>query len=121
MDYIRLVNMVFYGHHGAQEAERALGQRFEVDVEMGCHFEAAAVSDRLDRAVDYSTVYDHIHKAVTEKKYYLIEALAFHIAERLLADFDINEVTVRVRKPSVPIRGSIDHVEVQTTRYKTRP
>lgn len=120
MDRIRLTNMIFYGHHGAQEAERTLGQRFEVDVELACDFGSAASSDRLDLAVDYSTVYRHIHEAVTEKKFYLIEALASHIAERILNDFDIEEVKVCVRKPSVPIRGSIDHVEVETTRRKKR-
>jgi dihydroneopterin aldolase len=117
-DRIRLANMVFYGHHGAQEAERALGQRFEVDVDMVLDFDKAASEDRLELCVDYGVVYQKIQETVTEKKFYLIEALAHHIAHRILQDFDIQEVTVRVRKPSVPIKGSIDHVEVEMTRKR---
>lgn len=110
--------MVIYAHHGAHEEERTLGQRFEIDVEMGLDAEKAAREDRLELCVDYGKVYHKIHEAVTEKKFYLIEALAQYIAEKILTGFDIQEVTVRVRKPSVPIHGSIEHVEVEITRKK---
>ena len=33
-DRLVLKNMVFYGYHGAFAAEKELGQRFEVDLEM---------------------------------------------------------------------------------------
>ncbi len=36
MDVIKLCNIVFYAHHGYYEAERELGQRFEVDIEVEC-------------------------------------------------------------------------------------
>ena len=32
MDIIRLKNMVFYGYHGVYESEKALGGKFEVDL-----------------------------------------------------------------------------------------
>ncbi len=34
MDIIKLTNIVFYAHHGYYEAERELGQRFELDIEV---------------------------------------------------------------------------------------
>lgn len=110
--------MVIYAHHGAHEEERTLGQRFEIDVELGLDSEKAAKEDRLELCVDYGKVYHKIHEAVTEKKFYLIEALAQHIAEKILSNFDVKEVNVRVRKPNVPIKGSIEHVEVEITREK---
>lgn len=118
LDKIRLTHIVIYAHHGAHEEERTLGQRFEVDVELGMDIEKAAAEDRLELCVDYAKVYNCIHNAVTEKKFYLIEALAQHVADRILHDFDVLEVTIRVRKPSVPIKGSIKHVEVEITRFK---
>lgn len=117
-DKIRLTHMVIYAHHGAHEEERTLGQRFEIDVELGLDVEKAAAEDRLELCVDYAKVYHKVHDAVTEKKYYLIEALAQHIANKILNDFEVAEVTVRVRKPSVPIKGSIKHVEVEITRKR---
>lgn len=110
--------MVIYAHHGAHEEERTLGQRFEIDVELGLDTEKAAAEDRLESCVDYAKVYHKINDAVIEKKFYLIEALAQHIADKILHDFDVAEVTVRIRKPSVPIKGSIKHVEVEITRTK---
>jgi dihydroneopterin aldolase len=118
LDKIRLTHMVIYAHHGAHEEERTLGQRFEIDVELALDTEKAAKEDRLELCVDYGKVYHKIHDAVTEKKFYLIEALAQHIAEKILSDFEVKEVLVRVRKPSVPIKGSIEHVEVEITREK---
>ncbi len=118
MDKIRLTHMIFYAHHGLFEEERKLGQRFEIDVEMALDFSQAAAGDRLDLSVDYEKVYQCIQNAVTEKKFYLIEAVAQNVANRILADFSVAEATVRVRKPSVPIRGSLDHVEVEVTRRR---
>ncbi len=110
--------MVIYAHHGAHEEERTMGQRFEIDVELGLDVRAAAREDKLDACVDYAKVYHNINEAVTEKRFYLIEAVAQHIADKVLLDFKVDEVTVRVRKPNVPIKGSIDHVEVEITRRR---
>lgn len=118
LDKIRLTHMVIYAHHGAHEEERTLGQRFEIDVELALDVEKAATEDKLESCVDYGKVYHKIHDAVTEKKFYLIEALAQHITDKILHEFDVMEVTVRVRKPSVPIKGSIKHVEVEITRTR---
>ena len=39
--------------------------------------------------------------------------MADNISRDVLREFGALEVLVRVRKPSVPIAGSIDHVEVE--------
>ncbi len=110
--------MIFYAHHGAFEEERKLGQRFEIDVELGLDFSKAAAEDRLDLSVDYEKIYQSILGTVTEKKYYLLEAVAQNVANHILEHFAVDEATVRVRKPNVPIRGSLDHVEVEITRRR---
>lgn len=117
MDTIRLTNIIIYSYHGAFEEERRLGQRFEIDVELSLDLRSAAESDRLDACVNYEAVYDIVVKTVTEKKFYLIETVAEHIANNLLV-LDVGEVLVRVRKPNVPIKGAIDYVEVELKRQK---
>ena len=44
---MRLVNAVFYAHHGVTKEEHQLGGRYEVDVAMHFDFEEAAATDRL--------------------------------------------------------------------------
>ena len=111
---IRLKNAVFYAYHGAMEDEQNLGGKFECDVEMFCDFSAAAQTDSLKMTLDYERVYAFIQRVVLEKRYYLLEALASSIAKGLLWEFgSIERVVVRIRKPHPPVKGVVDHVEVE--------
>ncbi len=114
LDVIRMKNAVFYAYHGAFEDEQNLGGKFEFDVDMYCDLSAAAESDSLEKTVDYEKVYAFIRQTVLHKKYYLLEALANTIAKGLLHEFSaLQKVMVRVRKPHPPVKGVIDHVEVE--------
>ena len=107
-DYIRLNEMVFYGYHGVLAEEQALGQRFVVDVEMVTDLRPAGLSDELTQTVNYAAVYATIRDIVTGPPRRLIEAVAESIATAVLADHPtIERLTVRVRKPSVPIGGAV--------------
>ncbi len=118
-DVIRLKNAVFYAYHGVLSDEQNLGGKFEVDVDLYCDLAAGARSDSLERTIDYERVYDCIRELILEKKYFLLEALAGTIAAGILDRFKkVSQVTVRVRKPSAPVRGVIDHVEVELTRKR---
>lgn len=117
-DRIRLVNMHFYGHHGVDSSERRLGGRFTLDVELVRDLSEAGRTDDLTQTVDYKAVYDLIAGIETGKEYLLLEALAHDVAEAILAQFDVEEVTLRVRKQSVPLGGLIDYAEVEITRER---
>jgi dihydroneopterin aldolase len=110
---ISLENIRLYGYHGASENERELGQRFEVDVEIIADLAAAVAADDMTKTVNYEKVYKLVESEVTNEKYHLLEAMADKIARDVLKQFNALEVVVRIRKPSVPIAGSIDHVEVE--------
>ena len=118
-DVIRIRNATFYAYHGVLQEEQSVGGKFEVDVDMHGDFGAAAQTDRLKQTVDYEQVYSRIQRIVHEQKFYLIEALAGTIAERLLQEFPILErVTVRIRKPHPPVKGVVDYVEVEITQSR---
>lgn len=116
---IRIRNAVFYAYHGVREDEQALGGKFEIDVDMDLDMTAAGETDSLRRTVDYELVYDRIQKIATAKRYYLVEALAENIARALMREFHlIDRLAVRIRKPHPPVKGVIDHIEVEIIKSR---
>lgn len=109
---VRLVNAVFYAHHGVNKEEHRLGGRYEVDVVMTLDFEQAAETDKLSSTVDYEGVYKRVQDLVVNNKFYLIEKLAVMIARAVLKDYElVDEVEVTVRKHNPPVGGTCDRAE----------
>jgi dihydroneopterin aldolase len=116
---IRIHNAVFYAYHGVLTDEQNLGGKFDVDVDLHCDLTRGAKSDHLQDTVNYERVYDCIRTLVLDKKHLLLESLASSIGRGILKNFSkVNSVTVRVRKPGAPVRGVIDHVEVELTETR---
>ena len=117
MAKIKIVNMMFYGFHGIYEYEREQGQKFYVDVELVTRDETGCSSDDPKDGIDAATVYSQVKDVVENKRFQLLMALAAHIGDHLLEVYQqLAEVTIRIRKPSVPIPGPLDYVEVEATR-----
>jgi dihydroneopterin aldolase len=120
LDLIRIKNAQFYAYHGAELEEQSLGGKFEVDIELRCDLSIAEEKDSLKQTVDYEKVYALLQKIVTEKKYYLIEALANRIAKEILWQFDnVHQICVRIRKPHPPVKGVVDFVEVEISQSRS--
>lgn len=111
--------MVFMGRHGVLEREQREPQPFEVDVELALNLQPAGLDDDLTRTIDYAAAFDHVRQIVESTSYRLIEALAEAIAHELLVAFPADAVTVRVRKPRVPIDGRLDYAGVEITRQRS--
>ncbi len=118
MDIIRLNNMIFYAHHGYYKAERELGQKFEVDVELECDFSKAVQTDRLEDALNYRQVYEKVSQIFNSYKFTLLETLAERIAQGILELFPVLSIRIRVRKPQVSMNGFLDNVEVEIFRSR---
>ncbi len=103
-DRLLLEGLQFFGHHGDVEAERALGGRVDVDVEIRTDLTEAGRSDRLAGTVDYVRCYDAVRHVVENKQHNLLEGVAEEIAAALLTDERIDSVRVRVAKQP-PIAG----------------
>jgi 7,8-dihydroneopterin aldolase/epimerase/oxygenase len=116
---IRLHNAVFYAYHGVLTDEQNLGGKFEVDVDLHCDLARGTKSDNLLDTVNYERVYDCVRTLVLDKKHFLLETLASSIGKGILKNFSkVNSVTIRVRKPGAPVKGVIDHVEVELTETR---
>lgn len=116
---IRISNAKFYAHHGVLEAERSTGGLFEIDAELTCDIVAAEMEDNLKKTLDYEQAYTYIKEIVSGTKYFLIESLASHIALKMIEHFPVvQKVTIKVRKPSPPLGGLTDYVEVEHSEYR---
>ena len=114
---VRLVNAVFYAHHGVTEEEHRIGGRYEVDVAMALDVGPAAEADDLAKTVDYERVYALAREVVTGAPAYLIERVAWRIAEAVEAAYPaLDAVEVTVRKPNPPVGGPCDRAEVTVRR-----
>lgn len=109
--------MTFFGRHGALPAERALGARFTVDVELTCELAHAGASDRLQDTVDYVQAYAIVREVVEGEPCTLLEAVAERIAGRLLKLQGVAAATVRVfKKP--PLEGEFRAFGVEVERRR---
>ena len=118
-DKVVLQQMEFEAHVGAGDGERAELQVIEVDVEMSLDLREAGVHDDLELTVDYGAAFERCRVVVASQAFHLLEGIAEAIAADLLATFaPLNGVTVRVRKPGVPIDGVLEYAGVEITRSR---
>jgi len=118
MDIIKLKNMVFYAHHGYYKAERELGQKFEVDIEVECDLKPASQNDDLNSTIDYRKIYSIAKDTFENYKFKLLETIAEKISGQILESPVIFSVLIRVRKPHVPLKGFLDHIEIEIKRTR---
>jgi len=112
--------MSFYGYHGETQAERTLGNRFRVDVEVRLDLTVAGRTDDIADTLDYSRAFSLVREVVEDQQYRLIEAIAARIAASLLAEPEVASVKVRVGKQP-PIAGAIDRCSVIIERFRGGP
>jgi dihydroneopterin aldolase len=117
-DRIILDSMVFLGTHGVYPEEQQAPQPFEVDVELALNLQPAGLADDLAQTVDYGRVFDTCRQIVESTRFDLVEALAEAIAQELLSEFPVDEVTIRVRKPKVKLGGTLRAVGVEIRRRR---
>lgn len=116
---IRIKNARFYAHHGVLDSERMSGGLFEIDAEMTCDVTEAETEDNLKKTLDYEKAYNFIKEVVSSEKFFLIEALAYRIALKIIKNFDVvQKVVIKVRKPSPPLGGLAEYVEVEHSEYR---
>lgn len=116
---IRIRNARFYAHHGVFDIERSNGGLFEIDAELTCDVREAEKEDDLRKTLDYEKLYYFIKEIVSGKRFFLIESLAARISKSIIKNFpQVQKVMVKVRKPSPPLGGVVEYVEVEHTEHR---
>lgn len=83
---------------GWYEWERVAPQVVELDLEIGLPSSQASCSDNLVDTIDYDKVVNEVRTSLMEQHFQLLEALAEHIANLIMANFGAPWVRVSVTK-----------------------
>jgi 7,8-dihydroneopterin aldolase/epimerase/oxygenase len=113
---IEISGLSLYTHHGVTEAEREVGQRLVLDLRLDIGETDATVTDSLEDTVDYAEVCQLVALIAQQRSHKTLERLCSSIADRLLADYDLEGVWVKAAKPEPPIALSVDEVSVEVWR-----
>jgi dihydroneopterin aldolase len=112
---VEVSGLSLYTHIGVGEAEREVGQRLVIDLRLDVGECDATLTDRVEDTVDYSEVCQTV-ALVAQQSFRTLERLCSAIADRLLADFDLESVWVKAAKPEPPIPLPLEEVAVEVWR-----
>jgi dihydroneopterin aldolase len=113
---VEISGLSLYTHHGVSEAEREVGQRLVLDLRLDVGETDATVTDSIEDTVDYAEVCQLVALIAQQRSHKTLERLCSTIANRLLADYDLEGVWVKATKPEPPIPLSVDEVSFEVWR-----
>ncbi|MGA2319605.1 MAG: dihydroneopterin aldolase [Solirubrobacteraceae bacterium] len=113
---VEITGLSLYTHHGVSEAEREVGQRLVLDLRLDIGETDATVTDSIEDTVDYAEVCQLVALIAQQRSHKTLERLCSTIAERLLADYELEGVWVKASKPQPPIALTVDEVSVEVWR-----
>jgi dihydroneopterin aldolase len=113
---IEVNGLSLYTHHGVTDAEREVGQRLVLDLRLDVGESDATLTDRIEDTVDYAQVAEAVALVAQQRSYRTLERLCSAVADRLLADFELESVWVKATKPEPPIALPVDEVSVEVWR-----
>lgn len=115
MSKINIVDLEVFYCVGVSDEERAKPQRLLLTVEMVFDFSSAAVSDRIERTIDYHAVCQKLLAYGNERSWKLLEKLVTNLCDYILADFKAQTVNITVKKFVIP---QARHVSVQLSKTR---
>ena len=109
---------------GVTAAERRVRRPVTLDLEVGLDLREAGRVDRIGRTVHYKRIFEVVEDVAANQEHQLVEALGDRIARVVLSKFDVDFVTVTVRKAHAdrggpPIRGCADHANPRRCQLKS--
>jgi 7,8-dihydroneopterin aldolase/epimerase/oxygenase len=111
---VEVHGLEIFGHHGALESERKVGQTFVFDVLL--RLADGPASDDLSETVDYREVVARVQEVSDRVPARLLETLAAAVADELMAAFPLEGVRVRVRKPAVRLERPVAYTAATVER-----
>ncbi len=116
MDKIIITDLEATGIIGVKHPERDNPQIIFVNVVLFADLRQTGETDSSTNLINYSTVSKVILAEVASSQFYTVEALATHLAKKILEQFAVGKVKIKVEKPKVV--SHTERVGVQITRTR---
>lgn len=101
---------------GIYDWERERKQVVSLDLEMAWDIKPAAASEDIEKTLDYKAVAKNLIDFISKAEFLLVETLAEEVAQRVINDFGVSAIKLRVGKPGA-VTGSKDvGVIIERTR-----
>lgn len=107
MDIIYLHDLRIDTVIGVFDWERRVRQTVILDLDMATDIRRAAASDDLADTLNYKAVAKRVIEFVEHSEFQLVETLAERVAERVLEEFAVSWLRLRVNKQGA-VRGARD-------------
>ena len=101
MDTIFISELKVKTKLGVPAWERMVAQAIILEIEIGYDLAKAGKSDAIADTIDYGAVVARIHATLKDHSFQLVEALAEHICQLILKEFEALNVKVKVAKPAI--------------------
>lgn len=117
MDVIYVEDLEVYAYHGVNQAEKDMGQRFLISLQLFLDLSEAGKNDDLNKTINYAKLCCDVEKEFKREKYNLIEKSAESLADFILKKYTaVKRVIVKIKKPWAPIGKSLKWVAVKIDR-----
>lgn len=113
---ITIIDLEVHYCIGVTDQERAQPQRLLLSIDLTYDFSAAAVSDRVEKTINYQSVVDDLLKFGEGRAWKLLEKLVTNIIDHIMAKYRPQAVLVEAKKFAIP---QARYVAVSLS--KTRP
>jgi FolB domain-containing protein len=117
MSKITVADLEVFYCVGVTDEERAKPQRLLVSVDMSYDISSAAISDRIEKTINYNALAQDLLKFGEGRSWKLLEKLVSNIADRVLAEYRPHAVLVEVKKFPIP---QARYVSVALTKTRQR-
>lgn len=115
-DHIHIEQLEVFARVGVPDDERSAPQRLIFNLTFWPTHNAPTLDDEIARTVNYAAVCAETKNFVQARSDRLIETLADALAIRLLDVFEIQKITIELRKFILP---EVDFVSVTVTRDRS--
>jgi FolB domain-containing protein len=117
MARIAIVDLEVHYCVGVPDEERAKPQKLLLTVEMSLDFNAAAMTDRVEKTINYQRVADDLLQFGEGRSWRLLEKLVSNLADHVMTEFEPESVLVEVKKFVIP---QARYVSVSVSRARQR-
>lgn len=105
MDIVFITDLDIDTVIGIFDWEREIRQTVRLNIEMNTDVRKAALTDKIEDALDYKAVSKRLIAFVEKSEFGLVETLAERCAEIILSEFPVQWLRLRLDKPGA-VRGS---------------